>query len=100
MKWRSVAVIAVLIGITLCPVGVKAGRRFDLNTATVQQMQQVPGIGPGRARAIVQRRSMKPFVRVTELLLIRGIGPRLLAKLRPWFEVGPVGRGVELDDSG
>lgn len=46
----------------------------DLNSATVEQLQQVPGIGPGAAKAIVNfRQKSGPFQKVEDLLAIRGI---------------------------
>jgi competence protein ComEA len=55
---------------------------LDLNSATVVELAELPGIGPSRARAIVERREAVPFERVEELLAIRGIGDSVYAKLR------------------
>lgn len=63
---------------------------LDLNSATAAQLQQVPGIGPSTARAIVQlRRSAGPFRRLEDLLAIHGITKRRLAKMRPYVSVSP-----------
>jgi competence protein ComEA len=48
----------------------------------VVELAELPGIGPSRARAIVERREAVPFERVEELLAIRGIGDSVYAKLR------------------
>lgn len=66
------------------------GKPVDLNTATIAQLEQVPGIGPSRAGAIVNLREKSgPFERVEDLLAIRGINKARLEKLRPFVIVTP-----------
>ena len=61
---------------------------IDVNTATVEQLQELPGIGPGTAKAIVRfREKSGPFRRVEDLLAIRGITKKRLEKLRPYVTV-------------
>jgi competence protein ComEA len=55
----------------------------DLNTATVEQLCTLPGIGAKKAAAIQAYRSKRPFTRVTQLLEVKGIGRRTLERLRP-----------------
>lgn len=58
--------------------------RLDLNTADERALDGLPGIGPVLAARIVQhRREHGPFRDPDELLAVRGIGPRLLERLRP-----------------
>jgi competence protein ComEA len=60
----------------------------DLNNATVAQLDQLPGVGPSTARAIVEHRSRNgPFAKVDDLLAVRGIGPAKLAELRAFVRV-------------
>jgi competence ComEA-like helix-hairpin-helix protein len=63
----------------------------DVNSATAEQLAQIPGIGPGTARSIIQfREKSGPFQRVEDLLAIRGITERKLALIKPYVTVGPV----------
>jgi len=63
---------------------------INLNTATIQELEQLPGIGPTTAKAIVQFRAKSgPFRRVEDLLAIRGISASRLEKLRPYVAVSP-----------
>lgn len=60
----------------------------DLNTATVEQLQTVRGIGPALAKRIVAfREEHGAFDRVDDLLKVRGIGEKSLDKLRPYVRV-------------
>jgi competence ComEA-like helix-hairpin-helix protein len=57
---------------------------YDLNTATCEQLEKLPGIGPTLARRIVTRRdSLGGFKRADDLLGVPGIGPKRLEKIRP-----------------
>ena len=57
--------------------------RVDLNTAGVDELDGVTGIGPAIARRIVDYRSEHgPFASVDDLLDVPGIGVRTLAKMR------------------
>ncbi len=61
---------------------------LDLNAATIEQLEQLPGIGPTKAKAIVRFRERSgPFRRVNDLLAIRGITKKRLEKLRPYVTV-------------
>lgn len=66
--------------------------KVDLNQATVDELCELPGIGPKRAEAIVARRRARPFTRVTQLLEVKGIGGKTLARLRPLVFIGKPGR--------
>ena len=61
----------------------------DLNTATAEQLDTLPGIGPVTAAAIVSwRESNGRFDSVDQLGEVDGIGPVRLAKLRDLVQVG------------
>ena len=61
----------------------------DLNTATVEQLDTLPGVGPVTAAAIVSwRDSNGRFTSVDQLGEVDGIGPVRLAKLRDLVLVG------------
>lgn len=60
----------------------------DLNHATVDELDRLPGIGPVLARRIVEHRDRHgAFRTVDELLGVPGIGERSLARLEPFVRV-------------
>ena len=55
----------------------------DINSATAEQLDGLPGIGPSTAAAIVARRDeIGRFVNEDDLLTVPGIGPAKVAALR------------------
>jgi competence ComEA-like helix-hairpin-helix protein len=61
----------------------------NLNSATSEELQQVPGIGPATAEKILQmRKSYGAFKSVDDLMAIRGIGKKRLEKMRRYLVAG------------
>ncbi len=66
------------------------GFQLDLNTANWVELSQLDGIGPTLARRIVSDRDQNGrFARVEDLRRVHGIGPRTVARLKPWLAVPP-----------
>ncbi|MGH9817883.1 MAG: ComEA family DNA-binding protein [Candidatus Acidiferrales bacterium] len=62
----------------------EAPKRLDLNTATAEELDTLPEVGPKLANAIVRfREKSGPFRRVEDLLAVPGISKRRLEKIRP-----------------
>jgi competence protein ComEA len=65
-----------------------APKLVDLNTASIADLDTLPGIGPATAQAIIDYRSQHGrFRSVDELLNVRGIGQTKLDELRPLVRV-------------
>jgi competence protein ComEA len=70
----------------------KVKEKVVLNLATVDQLTALPGVGHKRARAILELRArLNGFKRVTDLLRIRGIGPRSLKRMKPCLVLDAAG---------
>jgi competence protein ComEA len=62
--------------------------RVDINTADVEQLDELPEVGPSTAESIVEyRQSNGQFSSVDELEEIPGIGPETLEKIAPFATV-------------
>lgn len=61
----------------------------NLNTATLDELQSLRGVGAKTAEAIVAwREEHGPFVMTDQLMAIRGIGPKTYQQLSPRVTVG------------
>jgi comEA protein len=95
MFWRSCARILLLLA-AFCALAASLPAKkkppaapVNLNTATSEELQLVPGIGPVTAEKILQmRKSYGAFKSVDDLSAIRGIGPKRLEKMRKYLTVG------------
>lgn len=62
---------------------VEGSLRVNINTATLTELESIPGVGESLAKLIVARR---PYQSVDQLVELNGIGPRSLEKLRPYMK--------------
>ncbi len=61
---------------------------LDINRATAEELEALPGIGPTLAQRILTYRAEHgPFHKVEDLLAVPGIGPATLERLRPYLTV-------------
>ena len=94
MTCRSLTIRIPLILCLLFGTGAIAKKKppakpVNINTATSEELQQVPGIGPATAEKILQmRKSYGAFKSVDDLLAIRGLGPKRLEKIRKYLVAG------------
>lgn len=59
------------------------GMQLDLNAATAEDLQRLPGIGASKANAIIEyRERVGGFLEVEQLTEVKGIGSKMLAKIR------------------
>ena len=70
------------------PLAQPGSDRIDINTASLELLDTLPGIGPALARAIVDyREDNGPFETPDELINVQGIGPATYEKLRDLITV-------------
>ena len=67
-----------------------AGAPLNLNTATADQLEALPGIGPAMATRILEYREKNgPFKKIEDLMQVKGIGEKAFLKLKPLVSVTP-----------
>jgi competence ComEA-like helix-hairpin-helix protein len=98
MAWQSFLFrfsLPLLLLSLICSLAVPGGKKkppakpVNINVATSEELQQVPGIGPATAEKILQmRKSYGAFKSVDDLLAIRGLGAKRLEKMRKYLTVG------------
>jgi comEA protein len=90
---RGLAAAAVLALLCVGPAWAQSTRAtlvgtVNINTATPDQLELLPGVGPERARAIVEWRGEHgAFKSVDDLLQVSGIGQKALDRMRPHVTV-------------
>jgi len=60
----------------------------NINTATAEQLEMLPGIGEARANAVIALRKQRGgFKSIDELKDVKGIGEAALERLRPYVSI-------------
>ena len=63
--------------------------KVNLNTATVSQLEDLPGVGPALAARIVEHRQKNgAFKSVEDVMAVKGIGEKNFSKIQPHLSVG------------
>lgn len=61
--------------------------KIKISTATEADFDKLPGIGPSKAKAIIEYRTTHPFKSVSDLKNVKGIGDKTFENLKPYLEL-------------
>ena len=79
----------MLVGSALAAGKPAPAGKVNINTASVEQLTTLPGVGPKLAARIVEYRQKSGSFRTTQdLLNVKGIGEKNFAKMGSWLSVG------------
>jgi competence protein ComEA len=90
-------VFSVMVGFLLfCFLGLHAqsapkasGKKININTASVGELQKIPRIGPKVAQRIIEfRKEHGKFKRIEEIMKVKGIGERTFERIKDFITVG------------
>jgi comEA protein len=89
-KAKIVCVLALCLGLALSSVSVLAQKssgappeRVKLNSATAEQLQSIPGIGPATAKSILEYRAkIGKFNKIEEIINVKGVGEKKFQKIK------------------
>ena len=87
---RIACMLALCLGLALSSVSVMAQKsapepaaKINLNPATAEQLQSIPGIGPSTAKAMVDYRTkVGKFNKIDEIINVKGIGEKKFLKIK------------------
>ncbi len=89
-KAKFACALVLCLGLAIGPVSAlaqKAGpasaEKINLNSATVEQLQSLPGIGPAIAKSIIEYRTkVGKFNRIEEIINVKGVGEKKFQKIK------------------
>ncbi|MEK7604856.1 MAG: helix-hairpin-helix domain-containing protein [Patescibacteria group bacterium] len=81
-----------LLALTLLTPSIAFAALVNINTADVELLDTLPGIGPAKAAAIIDYRTQHgPFAKIEDIQNVSGIGPSTFAEIKPFITVGDSG---------
>ena len=89
MKIKFILPMLALVSMLFIAAPAQAGDRVNINSATIEELQSVKGIGPKTAAAIVAYRDAHgAFANVDDLEGVKGIGDKSLKKIEDELTTG------------
>ena len=89
---RAVAAVGLLAALVMAGQAMAAKQPpaapVNINTAGVEELMTIPGVGPAKAQAIVAYRQAAPFASANDLVNVKGIGEKMFAKISSYVTVG------------
>ena len=72
---------------SVTPTATEEEKRMNINEASFEELQQLPGIGPVLAEEIILYREKQLFERISDIQHVRGIGQKTYEELAPYITV-------------
>ncbi len=89
-RMRPAWAVVLCVGLAIAPIAALAQKgstpsseKVNLNTATLEQLQTLPGVGPAIAKSIVEYRTkVGKFSKIEEILNVKGIGEKKFQRMK------------------
>jgi competence protein ComEA len=89
-KLTTAGALLLMFGLALAPTAALAQKakapsteKVNLNSASAEQLQTLPGVGPAMAKKILELRAKNgKFTKVEDILTIKGIGEKKFQKMK------------------
>lgn len=92
MKIWNFSLRTLLLSVVLAFTSLQASETpnpiLNINNASIEQLEQIKGIGAKKAQAIIEYRLQNGnFSTIDDLVKVKGIGKKFIAKNRTWMSV-------------
>ena len=76
---------ALAVALAAAPALAENAGTVNVNTASVGELERLPGIGPSVAQRIVEHREKNgAFKAIEDLMLVRGVGEKTFERIQPY----------------